>query len=338
MKRFAGSGGYGTNRFPGNPNFNYAGNGYAGNGAGRGRSMTNPAWMNQGGGFGSFESRGDGARASSSTVPPFERNIRNIQPGSTSSMTAEELESPVTNVSSSAQRDYQRESQSRGYCRDPAVSEIERWIQQYLQDKFTDTQDKRKLITDLFAEVPCIFRVLKAMRGKKFFRYFMNFMLAVDCEQMDAFLHDFFTFLQQLLFPVGSTERPLRQSDLTILDFLMSDFFKNACVRQIHSDPNFLGGSKFFTELLETMREQRRKDSKGKGKMKQTESSSSSSSTAAAAASPSDSPPEMSQKEMQKLLLKIAAKLPSTPETETTENRVTTRSSSGKKSAKRQKK
>ena len=112
---------------------------------------------------------------------------------------------------------------------------------------------------------------------KKFFRYFMNFMLAVDCEQMDAFLHDLFTFLQQLLFPVGSTERPFRQNDLTILDFLMSDFFKNACVRQIHADPNFLGGSKFFTELLETMREQRRKKSSGKGKNEEAESSSSSS-------------------------------------------------------------
>ena len=95
--------------------------------------------------------------------------------------------------------------------------------------------------------MPCIFLVLKAMRGKKFFRYFMNFMLAVDCEQMDSHLHDFFTFLQQLLFPVGSGERPLRQNDLSILDFLMSDFFKNACIRQIHSDPNFLGGSKVFT-------------------------------------------------------------------------------------------
>ena len=101
-------------------------------------------------------------------------------------------------------------------------------------------------------------------------------MLAVDCEQMDAFLHDFFTFIQQLLFPVDSPERPLRQNDLSILDFIMSDFFKNAVIRQIHSDPNFLGGSKFFTEQLENMREERRKASAGKGKQKQTETSSSS--------------------------------------------------------------
>ena len=69
----------------------------------------------------------------------------------------------------------------------------------------------------------------------------------------------------------------------------------------------------------------------GKGKDKQAEVSSSSSSS-------SDSPPEMSQKEMQKLLLKIASKLPATPEAVVTEDRVTTRSSSGKKGAKRQKK
>ena len=333
MKRFAGSGGWNSNRFPGNSNFNYSSNGY---GAGRGRSMTNPAWLNQNSrGFGSF---GEGSNGPSSNVPPTERNIRNFQPGSTSEMTGEELESPVANMASSSHRDYHKESQQRGYCRDPTVTEVERWIQQFLQEKFTDTHDKRKLITDLFTEVPCIFLVLKAMRGKKFFRYFMNFMLAVDCEQMDAYLHDLFTFLQQLLFPVGSTERPLRQNDLSILDFLMSDFFKNACVRQIHSDPNFLGGSKFFTEMLETMREQRRKDSAGKEKTKQTESSSSSSSTAAPAPS-SDSPPEMTQKEMQTLLLKIASKLPSTPETAVEEEtKVTTRSSSGRKSAKRQKK
>ena len=164
-------------------------------------------------------------------------------------------------------------------------------------------------------------------------------MLAVDCEQMDAFLHDFFTFIQQLLFPVDSPERPLRQNDLSILDFIMSDFFKNACIRQIHSDPNFLGGSKFFTEQLENMREERRKTSAGKGKQKQTENSSSTADNASSSSSStSDSPPEMSQKEMQQLLLKIASKLPSTPEAEVVEDRVVTRSSSGKKSSKRQKK
>ena len=67
MKRFAGHGGWNTNRFHGNS-------------AGRGRSMTNPAWVSQnGGGFGSF---GDGNNGPSSAVPPFERNIRNLQPGS----------------------------------------------------------------------------------------------------------------------------------------------------------------------------------------------------------------------------------------------------------------
>ena len=81
--------------------------------------MTNPAWLNQNArGFGTF---GDGDRGSSSAVPHSERNIHHL-PGSranmTSSMTAEELESPVTNqTSNSAHRDYHRESQQRGYCR-----------------------------------------------------------------------------------------------------------------------------------------------------------------------------------------------------------------------------
>ena len=41
---------------------------------------------------------------------------------------------------------------------------------------------------------------------------------------------------------------------------------------------------------------------------------------------------------MQKLLMKIVAKLPVTPEPEVVENKVVTRSSSGKKPGKRQKK
>ena len=40
----------------------------------------------------------------------------------------------------------------------------------------------------------------------------------------------------------------------------------------------------------------------------------------------------------QELLLKIASKLPATPEAEAAEDRITTRSSSGKKDAKRRKK
>ena len=73
MKRFAGSGGWNSNRFPGNPNFNYSGNGY---GAGRGRSMTNPAWLNQNSrGFGTF---GNGDRGSSSAVSHSERNIHDF--------------------------------------------------------------------------------------------------------------------------------------------------------------------------------------------------------------------------------------------------------------------
>ena len=173
------------------------------------------------------------------------------------------------------------------------------------------------------------------MRGKKFFRYHMNFMLAVDCEQMDSHLHDLFTFLQQLLFPVNSTDRPLRQNDLTILDFLMSDLFKNACVRQTHTDANFLGGSKVFTELLESMREERRNapKQKGKGKQKQAETSSSTSSSSSSSSSSTDSP-EMSNKDMQRLLMKVISKLPTTPEPDDkddSETQMVTRSSSGKK-------
>ena len=64
----------------------------------------------------------------------------------TASMTSEELESPVANqTSNSAHRDYHRESQQRGYCRDPTRTEVERWLKESLQDKFVDTPDKRTL-------------------------------------------------------------------------------------------------------------------------------------------------------------------------------------------------
>ena len=133
------------------------------------------------------------------------------------------------------------------------------------------------------------------------------------------------------VFPVNSTDRPLRQNDLTILDFLMSDLFKNACVRQTHTDANFLGGSKVFTELLESMREERRNapKQKGKGKEKQAETSSSSGSS-----SSSTDSPEMSKKDMQRLLMKMMSKFPTTPEPDDdkdSESQMVTRSSSGKK-------
>ena len=135
MKRFAGSGGWNTGRFHGASN-NFGGNG---NGMGRGRSMTNPAWVNQNNrGFGSFAD-GDRGSSSSSSVPYSERNIHDFNSNSradmTSSMTAEELESPVVNqMSSSTQRDYQREAQTRGYCREPNRVEVERWCSDFLQN------------------------------------------------------------------------------------------------------------------------------------------------------------------------------------------------------------
>ena len=89
-------------------------------------------------------------------------------------------------------------------------------------------------------------------------------MLAVDCEMMDDKIHEFFVFIQRLLFPVNSGERPLRQNDMSILDFIFSDLFKNACIRNIRADDNFLGGSTVLTQMLEDLKEERRKNPKEK--------------------------------------------------------------------------
>ena len=64
-----------------------------------------------------------------------------------------------------------------------------------------------------------------------------------------------------------------------------------------------MGGSKIFTEHLESLREERRKAPTGKGKGKQEKPAETSSSVSSSSSS-SSSPPEMSQQDMQKLLLK----------------------------------
>ena len=165
-------------------------------------------------------------------------------------------------------------------------------------------------------------------------------MLAVDCEMMDDNIHEFFVFIQRLLFPVNTGERPLRQNDMTILDFLFSDLFKNACIRNIRTDENFLGGSTVLTQMLEDMKEDRRKNpkkAKGKGKESASESSSSSSSSSTSSSSSStvDLSGDLSNADMKKMLVQIMKKLPKTPEqSESSPNQRVTRSSSGKKTKK----
>ena len=73
-----------------------------------------------------------------------------------------------------------------------------------------------------------------------------------------AHMHNLFHFLLDILFPKNGGPRPLRQNDMTILDFLMSDHFKNAVLRSIRIEPNFLGGSTYFTAELEKLKEERR--------------------------------------------------------------------------------
>ena len=143
-----------------------------GKGAGRGRNMTAPAWMQQQNGFGNFDQNSGGAGA-----PPhvhhYQSSSSYAPTNMTSEITDEELSSPATNqtpgISASVQRDYQRDSQQRGYCRDPTRTEVEQWLNQNFQKQYIDTPDKMKLMVDVFTVSPCIFLVMKAMRGKRFF-------------------------------------------------------------------------------------------------------------------------------------------------------------------------
>ena len=170
------------------------------------------------------------------------------------------------------------------------------------------------------------FRVMEKLRGKKLFGVFVGFLLALDFEMMHDSVHHLFRFILEILYPQDGS-RPLRQNDMTVLDFIMSEHFKNAVIRSIRLNPEFLGGSKFFTEQLEKLKEQRRKNPEMKNKAKSeagtgagvgekrsfddAECTSSSSAAAASVTSP-----EWDNKTMQKMLMKFMSKLPSTPDAE----------------------
>ena len=112
----------------------------------------------------------------------------------------------------------------------------------------------------------------------------------------------------------------------------MSDHFKNAVLRSIRIEPNFLGGSTYFTAELEKLKEERRKHPQmkkpGKNDSDSTQSTSGSGSgvgekrghDGAGAGSSSTNPfdcadsPEWDNKQMQTMILKMMSKLPKTPE------------------------
>ena len=340
-------------------------------GYGRGKGMTRPAWFTDGkgkgngfGGKGGNDSESNfGGRRSDAWGDLSYDQPSSYAPSMVAPISREELASPPSGSVSRNQNvdDFRYANLNRGYNREVSRSDIETFMQRNMLEQFVQNNAKREALIEFFLSNGTSFRIMEKLRGKKLFGVFVGYIMALDFEMQAANMHHLFHFLLDILFPKDGSSRPLRQNDLTILDFLMSDHFKNAVLRAIRLDPNFLGGSTYFTAELEKLKDERRKHPQMKKPGKNDSACSSSSQSAAgsgsgvgekrdlddvesASSNPFDSP-EWDKKTMQKMLLKMMSKMPKTPEAEVQDgdedkdHSMETRSGGkGKNKAKKQKK
>ena len=340
-------------------------------GFGRGKGMTRPSWLNDGKGKG-FGGKGSNFESSSGMRSDSWGNLSSYdqpssyEPSMVAPISHEELTSPPSGSVARNQSgdDFYYANGHRGYNRAVSRSDIETWMQHNLLDQFLQNNAKREGMIEFFLSNGTAFRVIEKLRGKKLFGVFVGYIMALDFEMQHAHMHNLFHFLLDILFPKNGGPRPLRQNDMTILDFLMSDHFKNAVLRSIRIEPNFLGGSTYFTAELEKLKEERRKHPEMKKPGKNDSETSTSQSAAGSgsgvgekrghdgAGSSSTNPfdcadsPEWDKKQMQSMILKMMSKLPKTPEAPADEDdandndrSMNTRSGgNGKAKAKKQKK
>ena len=296
--------------------------------------MTRPAWMDDGKGKGG-KGKGSGdfetefsSRSSAWGDLSYGRQS-SYAPSMVAPISHEELTSPPAGKTPASRTDknFRNDNLSRGYNRAVSRSDIETWMQRNCLTEYANNAGKREAFIEFMLSHGTAFRIIEKLRGKKLFGVFVGFLLALDFEMMHDSVHHLFKFILEILYPQDGS-RPLRQNDMTVLDFIMSEHFKNAVIRSIRLNPEFLGGSKYFTEELEKLKEHRRKNPAMKDKTKSAAGTGSgvgdkrsfddtdvTSSSAAAAASVTS--PEWDQKTMQKMLLKMmskVSKLPSTPE------------------------
>ena len=289
MKRYSGNGAGGFRQ----PSFQDD-EGYRRN-AGRGSNMTQPAWQtryqNGGGGDGSFGSFGNG------------RYGRHEGPSMTAPITEDEMSSPARDNKGKG-RDIKNMFES-GHNRPLVRSEIEAWINGQCEPSFSGNRQKVDTMVEFFMSsksASSTFRYLQKVRGPKFFGTFSNYFVAFDNEMTTAGLHDFTDFMKDTLFP-KSGERPLEELDMSIPDFIRSQQNENALIRQFRMKNDFCGGSAYYLDKIEQLREARRK--KPEMKKQSTSSSSSSAMSSASAASTVDmttDSPEMSKSDMVKML------------------------------------
>ena len=181
----------------------------------------------------------------------------------------EELTSPPAGKAPASRTDenFRNDNLSRGYNRAVSRSDIETWMQINCLTDYANNAGKREAFIEFMLSHGTAFRIIEKLRGKKLFGVFVGFLLALDFEMMHDSVHHLFKFILEILYPQDGS-RPLRQNDMTILDFIMSEHFKNAVIRSIRLNPEFLGGSKYFTEELEKLKEHRRQNPEMKDKTK----------------------------------------------------------------------
>ena len=300
------------------PNFNQH------NGAGRGSNMTAPAWQTRDGrGFGSF----DGAGMSRPDEPrPFQQygQDRNYAPSMTDPISVDELASPARDSKGRARKWNFMES---GNNKPTSRSELEAWIQYNCERSFSGDRNKVDTMCEFFLSsksASSAFRYLQRVRGPKYFGTYSNYLIAFDQEQISDGLHDYVNVLKDALYP-DSGDRPLKNLEISVPDFPRSAAYDNVMTRQFRSNSEFCGGSKYYDQKIEDLRQARRKNPQMKkpenadvvSESKSSESSTSVSTSVAGTGSglsdvidiEQNVSPELSKAQMKKMLLALSKKL-----------------------------
>ena len=112
--------------------------------------------------------------------------------------------------------------------------------------------------------------------------------------------------LHLCLFPKNG-ERPLRDLNMSIPDFIRSTQIENELTRQYRSNFEFCGGSEFYQKKIDELREQRRRNPQPRNSTGPSTSASSSSTATTVSNSVDlvDDSPELTRAQMKKLMKKL---------------------------------
>ena len=292
------------------PDFNHR------NGMGRGSDMTAPAWhTREGRGFGSFDGAGAGDRHRQS-LHQYGQD-RNYAPSMTAPISADELASPARDSKGKSRKWNFMES---GNNKPTSRTELEAWISYNCDRSFSSDRNKVETLVEFFLSsksASSTFRYLQRVRGPKYFGTYSNYMIAFDQEMIADGFHDYVNVLKEALYP-DSGERPLKDLKVSVPDFPRSVAYDNVMTRQFRSNSEFCGGSEYYDNKIEQLRNDRRKNPQMQRSEKTDDVVSESASSTSAAGTGSGfsetvdlqddhNSPELSKAQMKKMLLKLLA-------------------------------